>query len=315
LMKLKEKCCLRNIPDADFSTIYFPVATKTLNEILDSLDFSKRLPIARQFYPSLKENKHVPGFSDDPMGELKISGSTGLDFVHKYQDRLLVIASNQCPVLCRFCTRKRITFTGERRRDFPFEKLSLYMQKHLQIKEVIFSGGDPFMLPDGEIRKFMDECARFSHIKKLRFHSRALTLIPERFDEKLFLLFRDFHVQNPEIAISVVIHVNHPLEIGRKSLEVIRQFRECSIAVLSQTVLLRRVNDSDVVLGELFTTLDRSGVQPYYLHQLDRVSGSVHFEVPLETGKAIMKKLISTLPERMIPLYVLDGHEGKKQIL
>jgi lysine 2,3-aminomutase len=315
------------------------VLTPTLKHILSTPDFSARLRIARQFIASKKELKTATGFTDDPMCEEDISGSHANEFVHKYPDKILVIASNSCPVLCRFCTRKRITYAKSVNEPEPsagdlrqavsvyemgdnvssFERINYeqtvsYIQNHAQIQEVIFSGGDPFMLSNSKIRELLGIFLKIPQVKKIRFHSRALTVLPERFNDELFQILKRALNKYSEKQAVVVVHVNHPAEISNAAMIIIRKFMNAKIAVMSQTVLLKNVNDNTAILRSLFEKLIHNGVQPRYLHQLDRVTGSSHFEVSIDHGIKIIEALRQTLPLCMIPPYVADGPHGKKII-
>lgn len=305
--------------------------TNTLNEIISSADIKTRIRIGRQFIPSRKEHTLKYGFTDDPMEEQRISSGHADRFVHKYPDKILIISSEQCPVLCRFCTRKRITFCdtfelamasssiktikNNLRIKTNFDLAVSYILKHKRIKEAIFSGGDPFMLTNKKIHELLGIFLKIPQLLKIRFHSRAVTMLPERFNDALFLIFREALNAHPEKQIRLVMHVNHPAELTHSSLVIVRKFLNTGIPVLSQTVLLRHVNDNAAILKDLFTKLVGEGIKPYYLHQLDKVTGSAHFEVNINHGIEIIKYLRKELPLCAIPSYVTDGLKGKKEII
>jgi len=296
------------------------VLTKALKNILSTSDIKTQLRISRQFIPSTKELKPAKGFTDDPMHEKNISIGHANEFIHKYPDKILVISSNQCAVLCRFCTRKRVTYQNISQNDLEspstdFIKVVEYIQKHKDIQEVIFSGGDPFMLSNKNIQKLLDIFLRIPQIKKIRFHSRALTVLPERFNTSLFTIFTDSFKKYPDKQALLVLHINHPEEISKKALDVIHKFMKCGFSILCQTVLLRHVNDDVQLLQDLFKKLIYHGIKPYYLHQLDKVTGSSHFEVSIENGIKLIESLRNTLPLCIIPPYVIDGSQGKKRII
>jgi len=310
------------------------VFPSSLTQILASVDLPSRLRIARQFIPSKKEFKQVEGFNDDPMCEEGISGDHAGEFVHKYPDKILVLASKHCPILCRFCTRKRITYdqplsageippspsqSQDRREGRPhrinLERIVRYMEAHVEIQEVIFSGGDPFMLSNQQIDEMLSVFIKLPRVKKIRFHSRAATILPGRFTPQLFSVFKRAMQKYPEKKITLVIHANHPAELSAGAISVIRQFFDLNVAVYCQTVLLRNVNDQVSILARLFEKLAQAGIRPYYLHQLDRITGSAHFEVDIDRGIEIVRQLQKILPRCLVPAYVTDGPEGKKKIL
>lgn len=280
-----------------------------MKNIYQGSSFADKLAVARQFYPSKKELIFNSEFSDDPMGELK-SGEKSKSFVHKYPEKILVLATNRCPVLCRFCTRKRITFQKESLAPDRFDEALKYIKSHPKINEVIFSGGDPFMLSDSELLRILKSFREIENLKKFRFHSRSLTMNPSRFNPDFFNIFNVL----ADKQISVVLHINHPAEINIDSEIIVNKLKQKGIRLFSQTVLLRRVNDNPDILTRLIKKTVKIGVQPYYLHQLDKVSGSAHFEVPVKIGLSIMETLKSNLPDCTIPRYMQDGPGGKREI-
>ena len=291
--------------------------TPTLKKILSCADLKTQIQIGRQFIRSKKENKSAEGFTDDPMGERAIADGHSSEFIHKYPDKILVIASDKCPILCRFCTRKRITYRDYRNDTAPrkYARIVHYIQSHKEIQEVIFSGGDPFMLSNEKIKELIHIFLNLSQVKKIRFHSRTLTILPERFNIELFEILSQALAKHPSKQATLVVHINHAAEISDQALTKIQEFKQAGIHVLCQTVLLRHVNDSVELLRQLFEKLVRHGIKPYYIHQLDRVTGSSHFEVSLDKGIEIMKTLRKTIPQCIIPAFVMDGPEGKKRIM
>lgn len=293
-----------------------------IRHIVEGKNLKTALKIARQFYPSKKELAVHKGFLSDPMGELLLPSHNPYGFVHKYPGKLLALVSQECSVLCRFCTRKRITFLKPLKAELPDHKESFnlkatlaYVNDNPAISEVILSGGDPFTLSVEKLKNIAESFLRLPQVKVLRIHSRAPIIDPQRFTPVLLGLFVEWKQKFPAKEIKLVIHINHAGELSPKVSGVLKNFRRAGVIILSQSVLLRRVNDNATTLQTLVKKLIQNGVQPYYLHQLDRVTGSAHFEVPLEKGIGILEKLQKKLPLCMIPAYMQDGPAGKTRIM
>jgi KamA family protein len=179
------------------------------------------------------------------------------------------------------------------------------------IHEVILSGGDPLVLPDCELAKLAQQLAEIPHLRRLRIHTRLPVLIPERVNDELISWIR-----GARLAPVMVIHVNHPAEIDGDVAEAFGRLIDAGITVLSQSVLLRGINDRVDVLTELFERLVDLRVIPYYLHQLDAVAGAAHFEVPVAAGVAIIAQLHARLPGYAVPRYVRETRgEASKTVL
>jgi len=273
-------------------------------------------PLIRQFYPDPLENIEVDGFGTDPLEEESFQTASENGFIHKYPTKLLILISEECLIRCRYCTRKRIVFNKSTK--FTEDKIKQtveYIKNHTQIQELIFSGGDPFYLSVDQLLGYLSFFVSLEQIKKIRFHTRAITISPQIFSETNILALSSLIARNRNIKFTIVLHVNHPTELRPESLSVIRNLKKIGFNTLSQSVLLRDVNDSSEVLLQLFLKLSAAGVQPYYLHQLDRVQGAAHFEVPVSEGIKFMKEVRKKLVRCLIPAYVTDSKTGKKPLL
>jgi EF-P beta-lysylation protein EpmB len=253
-------------------------------------------PILKQFLPLKKEEEVVKGFSLDPVGDLSSQKESKL--LHKYSGRALLIVSGACAMHCRYCFRKNFPYESSRK-DFSHE-LQIIAQDP-SIKEIILSGGDPLSLSTSELEKLLLFLEKIPHIKRIRFHTRFPIGIPERIDDEFLRLLSSVKKQ-----IFFVIHTNHEKELDLDVLASLKKIQMLGIPVLSQSVLLQGINDSVSALKSLFETLADHGILPYYLHQLDKVSGSKHFEVPEEKGKDLMKELSSILSGYSLPKYAKE---------
>jgi lysine 2,3-aminomutase len=258
-------------------------------------------PIRLQAVPSLEElaGTGVP----DPLGEHSIAATP--TFFRRYPKRGVFIVASQCAMYCRFCNRRRLVGTGFRPEEFWEESLQ-YLKRSTDITEVILSGGDPLMLDPDDLDRLLSRLRGIDHIKVIRISSRVPVVLPERLEIHKKSLKR----YGP---LWFVLHVNHPREMTAESLGALRRLHEAGAYVVSQTVLLRRINDCPHILARLFERLVEVGVKPYYLFQLDDVMGATHFKVRLETGAAIMHALRASVSGLCLPQYALDitGGLGK----
>ena len=266
-------------------------------------------PIARQYMPD--EQEKIPSLLDqsDPIGDHK--NGVGKLIVHRYPDRVLLLATDHCAAYCRFCFRKDRVGKGEAvARDEDIEAALSYIENNAQIREVIFSGGDPLILSSRRLEQLITRVNAIDHIKFIRFHSRAPVSDPARI--------------TPELAQSItghkptyiVIHANHPDELTEDAKAAFKNLRDAGAILLSQSVLLRGVNDNADTLAKLFTGFVENGIKPYYLHHPDLVEGTAHFQLGLDEGEKLMKELRGNISGLAMPTYVLDipGGFGKVPI-
>lgn len=248
-------------------------------------------PILLQFLPTHTENQTTPGFANDAVGDKEAQKTPRL--LHKYAGRVLLTTTSACAMHCRFCFRRH--FPYEKNPDFTAE--IAYIASNPTIHEVILSGGDPLSLSDDTLNKLLTALDAIPHLKLIRFHSRFPIGIPERITPALIDLMHGKHQR------IFVLHCNHPRELDN---DILTALKKLGIPLLNQSVLLKGVNDSYDTLHELFLTLASNGIQPYYLHQLDRVTGTAHFEVSEEKGLALIEQLQNSLPGYAVPKYVRE---------
>ena len=239
---------------------------------------------------------------DDPIGDLTHSPTPGI--IHRYPDRCLLMLTNVCAVHCRFCFRKNILDKN----TANLEKALLYIRSHAEIWEVIFSGGDPFMFTDHFMRSVICKLRAIPHIKMIRFHTRTPAVYPQKVTKELLA---SLQLATP---CGVVLHVNHPKEVTSEFMEAVVKMRKTGAMMLSQTVLMKGVNDDDQILAALFKKLVECGVKPYYLHHLDLTKGTNHFRISVARGKEIMQKLRGHISGLCIPEYVIDTPGGYGKI-
>lgn len=263
-------------------------------------------PILKQFVPLKEELILDKNFVLDPVQDACFRKESKL--IHKYQGRALLVTSSACAMHCRYCFRKNFSYETKRK-DFVEELKTL--EEDTSISELILSGGDPLSLSNEDLKNFLTSLIPLTHIKRVRFHTRFPIGIPERIDEEFLSILQE----NPK-QFFFTIHTNHPKELDTDIFTALKKIASLGIPLLNQTVLLQGVNDSALVLEELFTTLSDHGILPYYLHHLDPVTGTTHFAVSEEEGKELMKQLSKKLSGYSLPKYVKEvpGQSSKTPI-
>lgn len=258
-----------------------------------------RDPLLLQVWPAAAEGKQTPGFHCDPVGDGAARLAPGL--LHKYHGRALLIATGACAVHCRYCFRRHYPYTAEPHGLAAWAPALAAIRRDSTIQEVLLSGGDPLTLVDAQLAALVGELAQIEHVRRLRVHTRLPIVIPQRVTDGLLAW-----LTGTRLRPWVVVHVNHARELDAATRAALRRLIDAGVPVLNQAVLLSGVNDSVPALEALCLALVDLGVQPYYLHQLDRVAGAAHFEVPLETGRKLVDELRRRLPGYALPRYVQE---------
>ncbi len=263
-------------------------------------------PLLLQILPTEGELTATPQFTTDPIGEEYCTLSGGI--LWKYQNRILIVATGQCAVHCRFCFRRHFPYRAPAEADLGHKQALDVIAHEPSLHEVILSGGDPLSMSDHRLGALIGRLDAISHVRRLRIHTRQPVLIPQRVSAGLLDKLRA-----TQLAVIVVLHINHPAEIDESVEAAIGRLVDAGIPVLQQGVLLRRVNDRVAVLAELYERLANLRVMPYYLHQLDRVAGAARFEVPEDQGAKLIEQLRARLPGYAVPRYVREaaGAPGK----
>lgn len=265
--------------------------------------------LAKEFLPRGDE-LGASGFAD-PIGDQEYNVAPQL--IHRYKNRVLFTATSICPVLCRYCFRKNELNAKDSLFAQEFQETLAYLEAHPEINEIIFTGGDPFTLSNEKLGTYLEAFSKIKSIQHVRFHTRYPVILPERFDEGLLALLNQY-AQVFE-TLSLAIHANHLTEFDEEANEAILALGKLPLQLLSQTVLLKGVNDSVEDLLQLIKQFISLKVRPYYLHHPDQVKGGMHFYLPLETGRNLYGLLRNELPGWGLPQYVIDlpGGHGKTQ--
>jgi len=282
-----------------------------------------RDPVLRQFLPVSEELERHEGFSADPLAER--SASPAPRVLAKYSTRLLMLTVGGCPVHCRYCFRRHLPYeelmrptaatcggdpAWNARSDgvsstlVPTETLR-FLESRNDYREIILSGGEPLLLDDSRLFSLIRRLSQIPHLTRVRVHTRMPVVIPQRVTDELLVTLK-----SSRLAPIVVLHVNHPQELDDSVATAIGRLVDAGTPVLSQSVLLAGINDRPEVLAELCERLADLRVIPYYLHQLDRVEGAAHFEVPIQDGTRLIQELRALLPGYMVPRYVRESPDS-----
>ena len=268
-------------------------------------------PIARQFIPDPAELVRQPEERADPIGDDVFSPVEGL--VHRYPDRVLLKLVYTCPVYCRFCFRREMVGPDGRPGLTARQRAAAYdyIRAHPQIWEVILTGGDPLVLPASRLRKAVEALAAIDHVKIIRIHTRVPAVAPERITAEMVDA-----IKAPGKATYVVLHANHPRELSEAARAACAQIIDAGIPMLSQSVLLKGVNDDAEVLAELMRAFVACRIKPYYLHHADLAPGTAHLRTSIEAGQELMRHLRGRISGLCQPAYMLDipGGAGKVPI-
>lgn len=251
-----------------------------------------------QILPQAEELLDVAGYTLDPLGETPRENG-GL--IEKYPGRLLVMVTQACAGNCRFCFRRHL-LDSPLKQEIIEDSFRHRMQEKDDISEVILSGGDPLVLSDRRLKTWFELITQYRQVRRIRIHTRGPVFSPERITPELITLF-----QEVGLPLVMAVHVNHADELDQESEQKLGLLRQAGVLLLTQTVLLKGVNDSVETLASLFERSVECGMAPYYLHQLDRVAGAAHFAVDQARGLEIMHKLRERLPGYMVPRYVEEA--------
>ncbi|MDR3478152.1 MAG: EF-P beta-lysylation protein EpmB [Gammaproteobacteria bacterium] len=256
-------------------------------------------PLLRQIMPLGEELLQVQGYKEDPLEEAKVNPIPGL--LHKYVGRVLLTFIGTCAINCRYCFRRHFPYTENNPGRTGWERALNYISEDKSIHEVILSGGDPLVANDRTLQTFSDKLNLIPHIKRLRIHSRIPVILPERITPD-FIAWLTQLKQKPVL----VIHCNHPQEINALVKEAIFALSQAGITLLNQSVLLKGVNDNADTLVALSEALFEIGVQPYYLHALDKVQGTAHFDLEREIAQSLHWEMSQRLSGYLVPKLVYE---------
>ena len=284
---------------------YAVAITPDIADLIDRADPDD--PIARQFVPDIAELTTTPGERADPIGDNAHSPVEGI--VHRYPDRVLLKLVNVCAVYCRFCFRREMVGPGKQVLSPDKIDAALgYVRSRPKIWEVILTGGDPLVLSARRLSEIIRRIAAIDHVKIVRFHTRLPVVAPDKITPALIRAMKA-----PGKTTYVALHANHPRELTPAARAACARIIDAGIPMVSQSVLLRGVNDDVETLSALMRAFVECRIKPYYLHHGDLAPGTSHFRTTIEAGQALMRALRGRVSGLAQPAYVLDipGGYGK----
>ena len=258
-----------------------------------------RDPLLVQVLPQLAELDDAPGYARDAVGDLDAEVTRGV--LHKYQGRALLIAAGTCAINCRYCFRRHFPYADELAAANGWRETLAHLRNDASIHELILSGGDPLVLATRKLAELTDALRDIPHVTRLRIHTRLPVALPERIDGELCAWLSALPLQKV-----VVLHANHPYELDDDVANACARLRDSGATPLNQSVLLAGVNDDAATLAALSERLFECGVLPYYLHQLDRVQGTAHFELSDTRARELIDALRARLPGYLVPRLVRE---------
>lgn len=258
-------------------------------------------PLLLQVLPHQLEEKQVSGFHSDPVGDLSSVISPGM--LQKYHGRVLLLATSRCAIHCRYCFRRHFPYSSQNPRFDIWQSAIKQIAADKSINEVILSGGDPLVIDDDELAKLVTQLESIPHIKRLRLHTRLPVVIPARITRKLL----DW-IGNTSFKTIMVLHINHPNELNNEVHQRLQLLKENNCLLLNQSVLMKNINDNAESLIQLSESLFDNEILPYYLHLLDKVQGSAHFEVSETQARKLMRDVAASLPGYLVPKLTKEEH-------
>jgi lysine 2,3-aminomutase len=265
-------------------------------------------PIRRQAVPVAAESIVAPHEMVDPCAEDRDSPAPHL--VHRYPDRVLLLATDHCAMYCRHCTRRRLVGEHEKEDNSvgKFDGAVEYIKANKKIRDVLISGGDPLTLEDDLLEDLLKKIRDISHVEFLRIGTRVPVTLPQRITEGLANILKKYS------PIWMSVHFNHPKEITKRCKLACDMLSEAGIPLGSQSVLLKGINDRPYIMKKLVHELLQIRVRPYYIYQCDPVRGTQHFRTPVAVGINIIEKLRGHTSGYAVPTYVIDGPGGGGKI-
>jgi lysine 2,3-aminomutase len=292
------------------------------NETIDQVSYPSMIPksfakrlhssdaLKKQFLPNQSENRDEGLI--DPIADHKHAKIKRL--VHRYPNRVLFLPTDVCPILCRYCFRKNELGLGDELfKPGNQQEIYDYLVDHPKVEEVIFTGGDPLILTNKKLDEYLAFFATIANIKMIRFHSRTPVILPQRIDDEFLQVLQKYRHRFP--IMTLVIHTNHKDEWSDEFAQTCKKLAKSPLNLLSQSVLLKGVNDQAVFLKELFYGLVELGIRPYYLHHPDPAKGAMHFYLSKEEGLAIYQQLKEQVSGWALPHYVCEQEDGQGKVL
>jgi EF-P beta-lysylation protein EpmB len=267
-------------------------------------------PLLLQVLPQSAELESVEGFINDPLAEKNSNLQKGL--IHKYHGRILVLLSTGCAINCRYCFRRHFPYQENRIGKNDWQAILDYVAQDTSIEELILSGGDPLMLGDQQLEKFIKQAEAIPHLERLRIHTRLPVVIPKRITDNFVEI-----LHSSRFDCAIVLHINHSNELDPLLAKGLLKLKMAGITLLNQAVLLKGINDSLECQIALSKSLFKAGILPYYLHVLDKVAGAHHFDIDVSKAKKLHEQLLLNLPGYLVPKLVREepGKGSKTPVL
>jgi len=260
-------------------------------------------PLRKTVIPRTAEFIQAPGEYTDPLGEDSHNPVPGL--VHTYPDKALFLVTDFCATYCRYCMRSRLVGQGTFLPDpAMWERGFEYLRAHPEIRDVLLSGGDPLILADDRLEYLLRRLREIPHIEFLRIGSKVPIVLPQRITPALTRMLKKFH------PLFMSIHIIHPDELSPEAVAACARLADAGIPLGGQMVLLKGVNDDPAVMKKLVLAQLRARVKPYYLHQCDAITGSMHFRTSIQTGLDLIRSLHGHTTGYAVPHYMIDAPGG-----
>lgn len=304
IVKPKDLAERFGIDEKEIEAIIGPYPMRITPTVLQTIK-SKDDPIWKQVVPDTAELDDIAA-DDDPLEEDLMSPVPHL--VHRYPDRVLLMVTNQCPIYCRFCTRKRLVGKPGFLKKGELDRAIEYLREHKEVRDVILSGGDPLLLPDHLLERILKALRTIPHLEIIRIGSRVPGTLPQRITPQLCDMVKRYH------PIYMNLHFNHPDELTPEVKVACGRLADAGIPLGAQTVLLKGVNDDPETMKRLVHHLLLARVKPYYLYQADLTKGTNHFRTTVETGLTIIKALQGHTSGMAVPHFVIDAPGGGGKI-
>jgi lysine 2,3-aminomutase len=276
-----------------------------INPYYLSLIKEKGDPIWKQAVPNIKELDDHVGVPDplNEEGDMPVPGIT-----HRYPDRVLFLISHECPIWCRFCTRKRKVGQDSFVTNERIKMGIKYLSEHPEVRDVILSGGDPLVLSNEKLEWILKSVREIPHIEIIRIGSKVPCILPQRITQELCDMLKKYH------PLYINTHFNHPRELTPESKKACEMLANAGIPIGNQTVLLKGVNDDPETMKKLVQGLLKMRVRPYYIYQADITKGTDHFRTRVEKGLEIIKALRGFTSGLAVPHFVIDSPGGGGKI-
>ncbi len=265
-------------------------------------------PLLRQVLPVGEELQHSAGYLADPLQELEFNPIPGL--LHKYHGRVLLTYVATCAINCRYCFRREFPYKKNNPGSTGWQDALDYISRDTSIREVILSGGDPLVANDLVLKQFVTSLATIPHVTRLRIHSRIPVVLPERITPEFIQA-----ITGTRLKTVLIIHCNHAQEINQAVKLAMQQLAKAQVLLLNQSVLLKNINDHADTLIALSEALFDAGVQPYYLHVLDKVRGTAHFDLDRQIALSLHKSMTERLPGYLVPKLACEQPGAPAKIL